>query len=81
LGTYRIPQETGLLIPSGYRQNMQAVIDEMQLPNSDYALQVIPHNRALAMAGWIPGIVILAILLYCRGAFWKAAEAAKNNSC
>jgi uncharacterized membrane protein (DUF2068 family) len=66
------------LSPS-FEQNMREVFDEMQTPNADYASQLYLHHRSLALIGLVPAVALLAILLYYRSAFLKAAEAAKNN--
>jgi uncharacterized membrane protein (DUF2068 family) len=65
------------LSPS-FEQNMRDVFDEMQTPNADYASQLYLHHRSLALVGLVPAVALLAILLYYRPAFLKAAEAAKN---
>jgi hypothetical protein len=62
-----------------FAQTMREVFEEMQMPNSDYASQLYLHHRSLALIGLLPAIALLAILLYYRPAFLKAAEAAKNR--
>jgi hypothetical protein len=66
------------LSPS-FEQNMREVFDEMQTPNADYASQLYLHHRSLALVGLVPAIALLAILLYYRPAFLKAAQAVKNS--
>jgi hypothetical protein len=66
------------LSPS-FEENMREVFDEMQMPNSDYASQLYLHHRSFALVGLLPAVALLAILLYYRPAFLKAAEAAKNS--
>ena len=66
------------LSPS-FEQNMREVFDEIQTPNADYASQLYLHHRSLALVGLVPAVALLAILLYYRPAFLKAAQAAKNR--
>jgi len=62
-----------------FEQTMREVFEEMQMPNSDYASQLYLEHRPLALVGLLPAVALLAILLYYRPAFLKAAEAAKNR--
>jgi hypothetical protein len=62
-----------------FEQTMREVFEEMQMPNSDYASQLYLQHRPLALVGLLPAVALLAILLYYRPAFLKAAEAAKNR--
>jgi hypothetical protein len=62
-----------------FEQTMREVFEEMQMPNSDYASQLYLQHRSLALVGLLPAVALLAILLYYRPAFLKAAEAAKNR--
>ena len=62
-----------------FEPTMREVFEEMQMPNSDYASQLYLHHRSLALVGLLPAVALLAILLYYRPAFLKAAEAAKNS--
>jgi len=65
-------------LSSSYERNMQQVLEEMHLPQPDTVSQMYLHNRPLALAGLLPSILIIVILLYYRERFLTAAKAAET---
>ncbi len=66
------------LLSSSYERNMQGVFDEMHLPQQAAMSQIYLHSRTFAVIGLFPSLLILAILLYYRERFFKAAEEAER---
>ena len=66
------------LLSSGYERNKQQVLEEMHLSQPDTVSPMYLHNRQLALAGLLPSILIILILLRYRERFLTAAKAAET---
>jgi hypothetical protein len=61
-------------LSSSFERNMQLVYSEMHLPEAYTISQMYLHTRSFALAGLLPSLFILGILLYYRHRFLEAAD-------
>jgi hypothetical protein len=73
-----LASSTVTFLSSSYERNMQQVLEEMHLPQPNTVSQMYLDNRPLALAGLLPSILIIVILLYYRERFLTAAKAAET---
>jgi hypothetical protein len=73
-----LSSSTVTFLSSSYERNMQQVLEEMHLSQLDTVSQMYLHNRPLALAGLVPSILIILILLHYRERFLTAAKAAET---
>jgi glucan phosphoethanolaminetransferase (alkaline phosphatase superfamily) len=73
-----LSSSTVTFLSSSYERNMQQVLEEMHLSQPDTVSQMYLHNRPLALAGLLPSVLIILILLRYRERFLTAAKAAET---
>lgn len=80
LQAFWLASGTMTFLSPSYERTMQEVMSEMNLPQTDASMKIYVHSHAWAMlCGLLPSVVILVILLYYRGPFQEAADAAEQS--
>lgn len=82
LGLYAFWTLSGLVtfLSPNFAQLMQEVYAEMKMPASSAATLPLLNNRALALFGLLPTVLLVGILLYYRKRFMEAADAAESSA-
>ena len=66
-------------LSSSLERNMQQAFSDLHLLQSDVVTQMYLHNRSFPLVvGLVPSVLIFALLLYYRGRFREAADAAEK---
>ncbi len=63
---------------SNYAENMRKIFSEMKMPEASGPMLELLNNRAFGLAGLVPILIILGILVYYRPRFLQEAAAAKS---
>jgi uncharacterized membrane protein (DUF2068 family) len=74
---FTVVSATVTALRSNYAQNMRDIFSEMKMPESSGPFLDMINNRVFALFGVIPILIILGVLVYYRGRFLQAVEAAE----